>query len=35
MGTILVGQKTPPPWVDVAIQAAVEVPEVLSFWDYT
>jgi putative hydrolase of the HAD superfamily len=35
MGTILVGQKTPPPWVDVAIQEAVEVPGVLSFWDYT
>jgi putative hydrolase of the HAD superfamily len=35
MGTILVGQKTSPPWVDVAIQGAVEVPEVLSFWDYS
>jgi putative hydrolase of the HAD superfamily len=33
MGTILVGQKTPSPWVDVAIHRAVEVPEVLSFWN--
>ena len=32
MGTILVGQKTPSPWVDVAIHGAVEVPEVLNFW---
>jgi len=33
MGTILVGQKTPSPWVDVAIHGAVEVPEVLNFWN--
>ncbi len=35
MGTILVGQKTPSPWVDVAINEAVEVPEALSFWNYS
>lgn len=32
MGTILVGEKTPPSWVDVAIDGAVQVPQVLSFW---
>jgi putative hydrolase of the HAD superfamily len=32
MGTILVGQKTPSPWIDVAVQEAVEVPQVLSLW---
>ncbi len=33
MGTILVGEKTPPPWIDVAIHEAVEVPQVLGFWN--
>jgi putative hydrolase of the HAD superfamily len=33
MGTILVGQKKPSPWVDVAIHGAVEVPEILNFWN--
>jgi len=32
MGTILVGQKISSPWIDVAVQEAVEVPQVLSFW---
>jgi putative hydrolase of the HAD superfamily len=32
MGTILVGQKTPAPWIDAAVQEAVEVPQVLSLW---
>lgn len=32
MGTILVGQKSSLPWIDVAVQEAVEVPQALSFW---
>ncbi len=32
MGTILVGQKIPSPWIDAAIREAVEVPQVLGFW---
>jgi putative hydrolase of the HAD superfamily len=32
MGTILVGQKTSSPWIDVAVQEAVEVPQALSLW---
>ena len=32
MGTILVGEKTPSPWIDVAVHGAVEVPQVLGFW---
>ena len=32
MGTILVGQKSSSPWIDVAVQEAVEVPQALSFW---
>jgi putative hydrolase of the HAD superfamily len=32
MGTILVGQKTSAPWIDVAVQEAVEVPQVLGLW---
>ncbi len=32
MGTILVGQKTPQPWIDVVINGAVDVPQALSFW---
>ncbi|MRR33837.1 pyrimidine 5'-nucleotidase [bacterium] len=32
MGTILVGEKTPLSWIDVAIREAIEVPQVLCFW---
>jgi putative hydrolase of the HAD superfamily len=32
MGTILVGQKSSSPWIDVAVQEAVEVPQALRFW---
>jgi putative hydrolase of the HAD superfamily len=32
MGTILVGQKSSSPWIDAAVQEAVEVPQVLSLW---
>jgi putative hydrolase of the HAD superfamily len=32
MGTILVGEKTTSPWIDVAVHEAVQVPQVLSFW---
>ena len=32
MGTILVGEKTPLSWIDVAIHEAVEVPHVLCYW---
>lgn len=32
MGTILVGEDTPTPWVDVAVHEAVQVPHVLGFW---
>ncbi|NVN91394.1 MAG: pyrimidine 5'-nucleotidase [Desulfuromonadales bacterium] len=32
MGTILVGQQTSSPWIDVAVQEAAEVPHVLNLW---
>lgn len=32
MGAILVGQKTPPPWIDAAVQEAVEIPQILGLW---
>jgi len=32
MGAILVGQQSSFPWIDVAVQEAVEVPQVLSLW---
>jgi len=32
MGTILVGQKSSSPWIDVAVQEAVQVPQALGFW---
>jgi putative hydrolase of the HAD superfamily len=32
MGTILVGQKSSSPWIDVAVQEAVEVPQTLRLW---
>jgi len=33
MGTILVGQAPPSPWIDAAVQEAVEVPQVLRVWE--
>jgi putative hydrolase of the HAD superfamily len=33
MGTILVGENTSSPWIDVAIHEALEVPHVLYFWN--
>ncbi len=33
MGTILVGQAVSSPWIDAAVQEAVEVPQVLRVWD--
>lgn len=32
MGTILVGQESSSPWIDAAVQEAVEVPRVMSLW---
>jgi putative hydrolase of the HAD superfamily len=32
MGTILVGDATPHPFVDVTVRDAVEVPEALAYW---
>jgi len=32
MGTILVGEKAPEPWIDVAVPEAVGVPRVLGYW---
>lgn len=34
MGTILVGDDTPYPFVDVTVQSAVQVPEALSYWGW-